>query len=188
MRQHSWIRVGAAAFSALALFALGAVPQDTQTVDAGGMKFQAPKDWKSTPPKSAMRKAELSVPSAAGDKDTGLLAVFALSGGAGGVTANLERWQGMFKDPTGNVPKLEPKTIKSKSGVSITRVEFAGTYTEPTFGQGAPTPKPDYRLLGAIVETSQTSYFLRMTGPDKTIKGAAGAFDKVLDSIEVGGK
>lgn len=182
------VRVGTVALSLCALVGLGAATQDTQTIDAGGLKFQVPKEWKSAPPKSAMRKAEVTIAPASGDKDPAILAVFAFPGGAGGVNANLERWQNMFRDAGGNVPKLEPKTLKSKTGVAVTRVELAGTYTEPTFGQGAPTPKAGYRLLGAIAETAEMAYFLRMTGPENTMKGAAAAFDKALDSIEVAGK
>jgi hypothetical protein len=188
MTQFLSIRALAVVLTTLAVSGLGAALQDTQTVDAGGLKFQAPKEWKSVPPKGGMRKAELSVPPASGDKDPGVVAVFAFPGGAGGVEANLERWQKQFRDASGNPPKLEPKNIKSKSGVPVTRVELAGTYTEPTFGQGEPTPKPNYRLLGAIVETPQMSYFLRLTGPENTVKGANAAFDKALDSIETGGK
>jgi hypothetical protein len=41
----------------------------TQTIDAGGLTFQVPTSWKSIPPSSSMRRAELRVAPAEGDKE-----------------------------------------------------------------------------------------------------------------------
>lgn len=168
----------------LALGSLGAV-QELQTIDAGGLKFQAPKDWKSNPPRNAMRKAEMVIPAVAGDKEPTEFAVFVFRGGAGSIQANLERWEQQFRDASGKAPKAEPKKVKGKGGAELTRVELSGTYTEPTFGQGEPKHKPGHRLLGAIIETQEMAYFLKLTGPEATIKAATPAFDKLLESVEL---
>lgn len=175
----------ALAIGALAVTGLGMAFQDSRTIEADGLKFQAPAAWKSITPKSTIRKAQLAVPAAEGDKEAGELVVFAFPGGAGSVQANLDRWQAQFKGADGKAPALESKKVKSQSSVEVTRVELKGTYTEPTFGQGDPKPRPGFALLGCIVETPKTSYFLKLTGPEATLKAAGPSFDKLIDSVAV---
>jgi hypothetical protein len=43
--------------------------------------------------------------------------------------------------------------------------------------------KPDYRLLGAIVEAPQGNVFFKLTGPRATVAGAKDAFDGLVSSI-----
>src|SRR5580698_5175529 len=68
-----------------------------QTIDAKGLKFDAPAAWKSSTPTNAMRRAQLKAEPIEGDDYAAELVVFAFDGGAGTVEANLERWQKMFK-------------------------------------------------------------------------------------------
>jgi hypothetical protein len=159
--------------------------QDTQAITAAGIKFQAPKSWKANPPRNTMRQAELVVAPVEGDKAPAELVLFVFPGGAGSVQANVQRWEMQFRDAQGKTVRSKSTEIKAKGGVPVTRVELEGTYVEPTFGQGDPTPKPGYRLLGGIVETPQSAYFFKMTGPDQTMKAAAKDFDLLLESIEV---
>lgn len=170
---------------ALAVAGLGASFQDARTIETDGLKFQVPAAWKSITPKGTIRKAQLSVPAAEGDKEAGELVVFAFPGGAGSVQANLDRWQAQFQGSDGKAPALASKKLKSQSGAEVTRVELKGTYTEPTFGQGDPKPRTGFALLGAIVETAKTSYFLKLTGPEATLKAATPGFDKLIDSVNV---
>src|SRR6478609_1628602 len=64
---------------ALVLCGLGA-DTPTQTIDAGGLTFQAPASWKSAKPTSTMRKAQLSVEPVKGDPEPAELLVFAFPG------------------------------------------------------------------------------------------------------------
>jgi hypothetical protein len=183
-------RLPAALGGLLLLFAAAPpVPADdakTQTVDAGGMTFEAPASWKSTPPESSMRRAQLEITPAKGDEDPSRLIVFAFPGGAGTVDANIERWQRMFRDKDGNPPKVDVKTVKTKSG-DATRVEIAGHYYPATFpGQKKEPDRENHRLLGGIVIGDDASYFLRLVGPEKTVSEARPDFDKMLASIKVG--
>jgi hypothetical protein len=163
---------------AVALAALGA-DDPTQTIDVGGLTFQAPAAWKKVQPKSSMRRAQLVVNPAEGDKEPAELIVFVFPEGAGTVQANVRRWQEQFRDAQGNIPKVESKTVKGKN-TDVTRVEVAGTYTDPFAGKGA---QPNYHLLGAIVETPRAAYFLKMVGPEKTISAAEADFDQLVASI-----
>jgi hypothetical protein len=154
-----------------------------QSIDAGGLTFQAPAAWKSSPPSSQMRRAELKVAPAEGDKEPAELVVFAFPGGAGTVEANVKRWQNQFKDADGNPPPIDSKTVKGKN-VEVTRVETAGHYFPMAFpGSPRQPDRPNYRLLGAIVQAGDTGYFLKMVGPDKTMKAARTDFDQLIASI-----
>jgi hypothetical protein len=168
--------------AALVTMGLGAVAA-TQTIDAGGLTFEVPGAWKSSPPTSTMRRAELKVAPVEGDKDPAELVVFAFPGGAGSVQDNIKRWQNQFKDANGDPPPVESKEIKGKN-VGVTRVEIAGHYFPMTFpNQPKQADRPNYRLLGAIVQTGATGYFLRMTGPDKTMKAVGPEFDQMIASM-----
>src|SRR5262245_22542872 len=84
----------------LALVALGA--DETQTIEAEGLTFQAPAAWKKTRPTNPqMRKAQLRVEPAKGDQDPAELVVFKFPGGAGTVEANIARWRSQFADKDG---------------------------------------------------------------------------------------
>ena len=157
----------------------------TQEIDAGGLKFTTPAAWKAKAPESEMRRAQLTIEPAGGDKAGAELVVFAFPGDAGGVDANVERWKRTFKDEKGDPPKVDVKTVKGKN-TDLTRVEMAGHYTPTTFpGQPKQEEKDNYRLLGAIVLTGGNSYFVRLVGPEKTVNGARDDFDKALASMEV---
>jgi hypothetical protein len=96
-----------------------------QTVDAGGLKFQAPESWKSSPTTSPMRRAHLKVEPLEGDDYPSELIVFAFPGGAGSVEANLTRWKNLFKDKDGNPPQIESRKVKGKN-VEVTRAHTRG--------------------------------------------------------------
>jgi hypothetical protein len=157
----------------------------TQTIDAKGLTFQAPTAWKSSPPSSRMRLAQLKIEPTEGDTDPAELAVFAFPGGAGTVEQNIKRWQEFFRDNEGKPPKVETKKVQGKN-TEVVRVETAGRYVAPKFpGSAEVNDKPNYRLLGAIVQTDDAAYFLRAIGPDKTMTAARPAFDEMLGSIKV---
>lgn len=164
---------------------LGAQESKSQgrAVDLGGLTMQVPESWKETRSTSTMRRLQLAIPAAEGDKETGELAVFVFPGGAGTVQANVDRWRNQFKDASGAAPKGESRVVKGKN-VEVTRVALAGTYTDPFAGKGA---QANYRLLGAIVETPQVSYFIKLVGPAKTIGAAEAGFDQMIGSIQTGG-
>jgi len=179
----------ALAMASLTLGFLAIAADDaTQTVDCRGMKFQSPKSWKSSQPKSQMRRAQLTVDPIEGDDYPAELIVFAFPGGAGSVEANIKRWQNLFKDKDGNLPAIESKTVKGKN-TDITRVETSGDYHPAQFPGARPEPeRPGARLLGAIVMTEDVGYYVRMVGPNKTMVKLRPDFDALLSSIEVEGK
>jgi len=186
-RQFATRRLGGfAAVIATSALALGADPAP-QEVDCGGMTFQAPAAWKSSPPSSSMRRAQLKLPAENG-ADAAELIVFAFPEGAGSVDANVARWRNTFKDKDGNPPKVEVKKVQGKN-VEVTAVEVAGHYypmTPP--GQPKQPDRDDFRLLGAIASSDKFGYYLRLVGPDKAVAAARPEFDKLMASMKVDGK
>ena len=133
-----------------------------------------------------MRRAQLEIKPVQGDDDPAKLVVFAFPGGAGSVDANVERWRKMFRDKEGHPPQVEVRKVKGRNA-EVTRVEIAGHYFPSNFpGQKTEPDRENYRLLGGIVVTDDSSFFLRLVGPEKTVAEAKAGFDKLLASIKTG--
>jgi hypothetical protein len=177
--------------SSLAILAVASIvlaaDEAKKVIDAKGLTFEAPASWKSSPPATGMRRAQLSVQPIEGDGYPAELIVFAFPGGAGTVQANLERWQGMFKDKEGNSPKIDSKKVRGKN-VEVTRAETAGHYHPAQFGARVEPDRENARLLGAIVMGDEVSFFIRMIGPDKTMQKLRPDFDALVSSIVLAGK
>ena len=94
--------------------------------------------------------------------------------------ANVKRWVGQLQGGE-KTAKTAKRTIH---GLSVTTVDASGSYA----GMAGPmaqsqTPKPGYRLLGAIVEGPQGSVFFKFTGPAKTAAANQAKFEAMLNSI-----
>ena len=144
--------------------------------DSGaGVNWTPPKTWQAQAQRP-MRLATYVVP------EGGECGVYYFGPGQGGsVQANVDRWIGQLQQPEGK-PKIQNKTVH---GLKVTTVDVAGAYT----GMGGPNapasaPKPGYRLLGAIVETSQGSIFFKFTGPQKTVAANQAGFDAMITSVQ----
>jgi hypothetical protein len=169
-----------------AVVSVASAAQDApKTIQAGDLSFKIPSSWKSERPSNAMRKAQIKINPVAGDDEPAELVVTAFPGAAGGVEANVKRWEGQFEDGDKNTPKAKVEERKGVN-VSATRVEVAGRYVASmTPGAAKKYDKANYRLLGAIVLTKDMGYFFKLTGPDKTVLGASKAFDAMIESMSV---
>lgn len=139
------------------------------------LTLKVPETWKSVPSASSMRLATYSVPAAEGDKEEGELSVFNFGGGGGDVASNLSRWIGQFGGEG-----RSSKVTKGKAGDNeYYLADISGTYNKPV---GPPILRktesaPGYRMLAAIVVLEEKGvYYLKLTGPDATIKAQADAF------------
>jgi hypothetical protein len=169
-----------------ALFGVAVAADDApQNLKAAGLGFKAPASWKKETPKSAMRQLQMKIPAAPGDDEPAELTLNAFPGGAGGVEANVTRWENMFLDADKKAPKAK---VEKKKGINVdvTRVEVSGHYVAAVSpGQAAKHDKPNYRLLGAIVLTDDTGYFFKLTGPEKTVAAASKGFDELIESMKL---
>jgi hypothetical protein len=134
-----------------------------------------------------MRVATYRIAPAKGDTDPAELAIFYFGAGQGGaVDANVKRWLGQFQKADGS--PISEKDARSKketlNGLSVTTLDVKGTYTGGGPMMGPSTPKPGYRLLGAIVEGPEGPLFFKLTGPERTAASAEKGFRKLLESVK----
>jgi hypothetical protein len=154
---------------------------------SAALKFDAPAGWVSKPPASSMRVAEFTLPKTTGDTEDATLGIFFFGGQGGNVDANLERWIGQMTQPDGRPSKQAAKTTKFTSrGLAITLVELSGTYVaEVTPGSSERFNKPGFRLRAAVIETKEGPYFVKLTGPEKTVARWDESFMTFLKSLRV---
>ena len=141
--------------------------------------FTRPANWEWVESTSQMRKAELKVVDEKTKAKAEVVFYHFGQGGAGGTQANVDRWLGQFVEPR---DKINAKTEVANVGKhKVTYVSAEGTYKSGMPG-GAPTPAPNYALLGAIIEASEGSVFVKMTGPKELTKSASADFKKMVES------
>ena len=155
-------------------------------LDLGGVKSVIPSDWKKETPKSFLRKYEYSLPKAKGDKEDAELAIFFFKGGGGGVEANLARWKNEFLAPKGKTIEEVSKVKKFDVGeVKVVYLDLSGTYKyKKKFSDTKYIPKENFRRIGVIFQTKVGPYFLKLTGPEKTIAKHQKSFDNWLKGFK----
>jgi hypothetical protein len=154
---------------------------------SAALKYDVPAGWVSKPPASSMRVAEFTLPRVTGDAEDAMLGIFFFGGQGGNVEANLERWIGQMTQPDGKPSKEVATTSKFTSrGLAITLVDLSGTYVaEVTPGSTERFNKPGFRLRAAVVETKEGPYFVKLTGPEKTVARWDESFMNFLKSLRV---
>lgn len=151
------------------------------------LKFESPASWKSETPTSQMRKAQYVIPRAGNDSEDGELVVFYFGRGEGGtVEANIERWRGMFSNSAGN-PLSDSDVHRQQidaGGLKVTLVEIDGRYAA-AMAPGGPAgpPKDNYKMLSAVVETSNGPWFFKGVGPAATMAAHREEFNEMLKSV-----
>ncbi|MFO0837587.1 MAG: hypothetical protein U1D55_03610 [Phycisphaerae bacterium] len=152
------------------------------------LKFEAPETWKSTPPRSAMRRAQYVLPRAAADSDDGELVVFYFGPGDGGtVAANLERWRAQFTDDAGQPLGADAgsETTFQANSLTVTMLDVTGRYAPGAMpGMEEVGPRENQRMLAAVVQTPGGPWFFKATGPHATIGAQREALRKMLENVK----
>lgn len=138
------------------------------------IEWKLPAGW-SLGTGSAMRLATYRLPAADGAPDEAEVSVMRAGGD---VDSNVHRWVGQF-DEAGQDTRVE----KTVAGFKVTIVEVSGTYLGNAMGPNDALAKKGWSLLGAIVETSGSAYFFKMTGPTATVKKAHDPFVAMIEGI-----
>src|ERR1043166_1248201 len=171
----------------------GAAPQastssaGTSQVPAGEVHYKAPDGWGVETPTSEMRRAQYKLPKVEGDGEDGMAVLYYFGPGQGGTTeANIDRWVNQVKQPDGSPSKDKAKTETSTvNGLKVTTVDVVGNYGGGMSTDSAPKDnKSIYRLRGAVIETPKGSYFVKLTGPEKTVARWDQAFKDYINSFE----
>ena len=135
-------------------------------------KFDTPAGWVAKAPSSSMRVADFTLPKVAGDPEDATTTIFFFGAQQGGsVQANMDRWIGQMAQPDGKPSKSVAKASSLTShGLKISVVDVSGPYVAETApGSGQNFNKPGFRQIAAVVETPGGNYYVKLTGPAKTV-------------------
>lgn len=134
-----------------------------------------------------MRVAQFALPKASGDQEDASLVLYYFGPGQGGsIQANIDRWVNQMEQPDGSPSKNKAKTETLKAnGLNVTLLDVSGTYTaEMTPGAGNRQNKSNYRMRAGVVETPRGPYFIKLTGPAKTISQWDQSFISFVNSMD----
>lgn len=131
-----------------------------------------------------MRVAQHLLPREAGDSEDGELVVYYFGGQGGTVQANLDRWLAQIQQPDGRPSKAVATTEQLRiNGLTMTVLDVSGRYVAEV-APGSPTKldKPGFRLKAVVIETPTGPYFVKLTGPVRTVARWDSAFADYLNS------
>jgi hypothetical protein len=155
----------------------------------GALKFEVPAGWVSKPAASTMRIAEYTLARIAGDAEDVDVVVYYFGGQGGSVQANLDRWIGQMTQPDGRASKeiAKTSTLVSAGGLKVTVIDVPGTYVaEVTPGSTERHNKPGFHLRAAVIESTEGPYFVKITGPAKTVAKWSDNIGSFLKSAKIG--
>lgn len=151
----------------------------------GNLTFTIPAKWKIEMVESPTRGGQWRVPPLKPDGEWGEVVAFYFGPGVGGTPKeNVEAWVGTMFNAEGHPAAYEIK--KHTTGAfRISQVVMFGTYNESISMAGVPPQlRPNYGLLGAVIENSQGNIYWRFTGPEALITANLPLFNKVVDSVK----
>lgn len=160
--------------------------QSSQTA-AGELRYKVPEGWTAEKPASNMRVAQYKLPKAEGDGEDAFLVLYYFGQGQGGTAqANIDRWLDQMKQPDGHPPKERAKTeTLTVNGLQVNTVDVVGNYSGGMSTASAPADsKSIFRLRAAVVETPKGRYFVKLTGPEKTVGHWDQAYNDYIKSFE----
>lgn len=150
--------------------------QQAQMPNQGGLDYEAmlatlPQGWKRVEPSSSMRVAQANIAPVSGDTAAAEVIFFHFPGTGGSADANIKRWQGQFKGPKGEPGEQVSKVDTMMAGLlGVVTTDVSGTLlASAQMGMGAAKDLPNYRMIASVIETPSGNWFIKVTGPQKTM-------------------
>ncbi len=164
---------------AVAPRALVAADEGAGSIALAGHTFTFAKPWAEKQVTGSMRAAELSydhADEALADLD---LVFYHFPNQGGATRANLDRWIGQFEGE----PEVSEEDLEF-DGTKVVLLTAKGTFNESSGGpfSGNTTPRPDYTMLAAVIETDSGPVFLKLYGPDASVAAMKDDFKKLATS------
>lgn len=133
-----------------------------------------------------MRRAEAALLAGEDGEDASLVVYYFGPTGAGTHEANLARWASQFVLPDGTDPADAATVEKIERGEhAIIVMRLSGTYiAETSPGSGQRHNKPDWGLVGVIVETGEGPYYIKIVGPASVLKAHADEIEAMIASLD----
>lgn len=151
---------------------------------AAGLSFTVPDGWRQSVASSPMRVAEFTLPRATGDAEDAQLIVYYFGGQGGSADANIKRWVAQMQQPDGKPIADAKRASRTVNGLTVTLVDVAGTYVAETSpGAAGHHDKPRFRLRAGVVDTPNGPYFIKLTGPEKTVTKWDHAYEQFVGSF-----
>jgi hypothetical protein len=145
---------------------------------ASPFAWDVPQGWTELPT-STMRTANFRV---AGDERAECYLTL-LSGEAGGLGANVNRWRTQMSQPAANEDAIAALPRVPFLGQEAVLVDIAGPFTGMSGG-----PQPNFRLVGLLLVDPAGSAFLKMTGPAEVVSKEVDAFHALARSFRTRGE
>jgi hypothetical protein len=142
--------------------------------------------WQKEPPGGSARAAQWRIAPSRGQAGEGAkIVVFFFGPGLGGsAKENIDAWAGLMAGSDGRPATADPQNL-NVAGHKITQVMLSGSYAEPSSVPGIPpTVKPNYSLVGAVVENPGGNIYWQVTGPAAQVAALAPVLGKVLNSLK----
>lgn len=136
--------------------------------------WTAPETWTQAPEKP-MRIVTFTM----GESGKSECYVTSLSGPAGGVEANINRWQQQMGQPPLDGPALAELPTVTILGKPSPMIEITGDFTDMD-GQGGEA----FALLGAICPLDAETLFVKMTGPASEVQANKDEFIAFCESLQ----
>lgn len=152
---------------------------------SGDMQFLLPENWQATQPTSMMRAYQASIPPVEGDTQAAEVAFFTPIGGS--IQDNINRWMGQFTQPDGSPSSSKATTEDIQGeGHAFKLVALTGTML-PSSMPGMPQQgeKTGWMMLGSIIETPGGVWYIKATGPEKTLGQARDGFVELCKSLRI---
>lgn len=153
-------------------------------------KSRTPANWQVQEIEAKLKKFrthQFKVPGAEKGDEADVV-IFSFGGGGGGVNENIDRWKKTFRPPEGKSLDDISKVDTYKVGdIKITYLDISGTYEfrNPPFDPNAKLERrPNYRMFSVYFDSEDGPYFIRMTGPAKTMESNKKGFDEWLKNFK----
>lgn len=159
-------------------------PTDAKVI-AGVEMAPTPKGWQTAPPKNKMRAAQWVIPPSEGSGAAGEVVVFYFGPGqGGGAKDNIERWKRRMTAADGS-PVQGEVSQREVAGMKVTELIAFGTYAAGMPMPGfKPEQRPDYGLVGVVLEGAEGNLFIRLTGPKPLVDAQLPSFQKWIDGAK----
>ena len=154
-------------------------------MELSGVTFVPQPGWETQETTSSMRVAQYRLPGRGSTDDAQLVIYYFGPNGAGPIEDNIDRWCGQFEQPDGRGSREAAATAeRDVHGLAVTTIDLSGTYVAETSpGSGERVNQPEYRLLGAIIETDAGPYYAKLVGPAQTVARWQGRYDAFIRSL-----
>ncbi|MEM6468957.1 MAG: hypothetical protein AAF802_05260 [Planctomycetota bacterium] len=141
--------------------------------------MEIPAEFKRTEPKSRILEYEFKV----GEEDKAARLTMMAAGG--GIEPNIQRWKGQFAGGKPEDQNVEKMTVGQ---FEVHIIDVNGSFEERMgggpFSGGKVVQRENYAMAGAILAApSGRLYFVKMIGPQETVKSNREKFVKMVKSI-----